>query len=531
MNKVRKTPEQLEVEISRLRTQIAELKVARDELSDGEKQLSERLERYRAFFRHSLTGMAYCRLISENGLPQDFEYLETNATYEKLVGVRDLAGKKASEVLSFLKNTNPEVFQAYGRVVDGGGPETFETFILPLKTWVVITVFSPQKGFFFTAVTNINRRKLAEEALRSSEEKYRLLIENANEAIVVAQDGMLKFCNSKTLELSGYSLDELMSRPFPEFVFFEDREGVVSLYNDIIAGKNLIPISQFRLLTKKGSMIWVEVKAAMISWGGRNATLSLITDITRRKQMEEEINDLYQKEKTQVQKLEEEARHKNLFIDVLAHELRTPLTSVLVSTDMLIESPEMSLDYKQRLVTTINHSSRQLAKRLDELLDLARFSKGTFKIKKQPTDMYRLMKDMQDSFDPVLALYKQKLNLQITAGIPEINLDRSRIEQVIVNLLSNAGKYSTENGTVDIKASLDDGNLLIEVTDHGIGIPDLEQKNLFQPYYRVSKDQQVPGIGLGLAVSRLIVEAHGGKIRVTSQPGKGSTFSFTIPVE
>ncbi len=531
MGKADKAPKHLETEISRLRVQVAELQAYREALAAREKQLGEKLERYRAFFQHSHSGLAYCRMIYEEGLPQDFEYIETNAAYERLINSRNLAGKKVSEVLGFLKSSNPEVFESYGRVANGGRPETFDTYVPPLKTWVGITVFSPERGFFFNAIQDIGSRKLAEEALRCSEEKYRLLVENASEAIVVVQDEMFKFCNSKTMELSGYSLDELTSRPFSEFVMIEDRERVVSRYTSRFAGKAAGSNSQFRLLTKDGGVFWVEARADLVIWEGREASLVLITDITRRKQLEMEINDLYHKEKTQVQKLEEEAKNRNLFIDVLAHELRTPLTSVLASTDMLRESPEIGGEFRQRLVTTINNSARQLDKRLDELLDLARFAKGTFKINKQPTDIYQLMNEMRESFISVLAVYKQKLNLQIASEIPEINLDRSRIEQVLVNLLSNAGKYSLENGTVDIKARLDDGNLLVEVIDHGIGISDIEQKNIFQPYYRVSEDQKVPGIGLGLAVSRLIIEAHGGKIWVNSQMGKGSTFSFSFPAK
>jgi PAS domain S-box-containing protein len=531
MNNAGNTSEKIEDENSRLRLQIKALKSALDAYADREKQITENLGRYQAYFHHSLTGMAYCRMIYENGLPLDFEFLETNPVYEKLVGFSNLRGKRASEVFNAPGNLNPEIFEVCSRVAAGGSEETLETYALAFKAWLVITVFSPEKGFFYTAVTNINRRKIAEDALRSSEEKYRLLVENANEAIVVAQDGMLKFCNSKTMEMTGFSNDELMKRPFPDFIFFEDRELVVSRYSRRIEGETLIPVYEFRMLTKKGSIIWVEIKAAVINWGGRNATLNLLTDITRRKQMEEEINDLYQKEKTQVQKLEEEARQKNLFIDVLAHELRTPLTSVLVSSDMLLENPEMGVDFKQRLAATINNSSKQLAKRLDELLDLARFSKGTFKIKKQKTDIYAFVKEMLVRFEPVLNLYKQHLLPDVDPGIPEINLDQSRIEQVIINLLSNAGKYSLENGIINLKISLQDDSLLVEVKDHGVGISAEEIKNLFQPYYRASPESKVPGIGLGLAVSRLIVESHGGKIWVTSQPGQGSTFSFSLPVE
>jgi PAS domain S-box-containing protein len=526
-----KTHEDLENEIARLNLRKTELQYALGESQARVQKQSASLKWYRAFFENLASGMAYCRMILINEMPQDFQYLETNPAFEKLTGLKDVVGKRISEVLPELKDSNPEVFKIYGRVASCGKPETFETYVLSLKMWVSVSVSSPEKGYFVALFENITMRKRIEEALKASEEKYRLLIENASEGVLVAQDGMIKFCNTKTLEMTGFSLEELMSRPFPDFVYADDRDMVVTNYNNRLEGGLSLPVYEFRIMHKNGSIIWVEIKAALITWGGRNATLNFLTDVTRRKQLEEEISDLFQQELQHRQKLEEEARTKNLFIDVLAHELRTPLTSVLVSSDMLAENPEMGGEFKKRLVTNINNSSKQLAKRLDELLDLARYSKGAFKIQKQPTNFYWFMDEIMGRFDPILKLYQQDLTTEIVSGIPVIKLDQSRIEQVIINLLSNAGKYSHENGTIVLKAKFADNNLLIEVIDHGIGISAEEQKNVFQPYYRVNDDQKIPGIGLGLAVSKLIIEAHGGKIWLTSQPGQGSAFSILIPVD
>jgi two-component system, OmpR family, phosphate regulon sensor histidine kinase PhoR len=109
-------------------------------------------------------------------------------------------------------------------------------------------------------------------------------------------------------------------------------------------------------------------------------------------------------------------------------------------------------------------------------------------------------------------------------------MDSSKLEQVLINLLSNASKFSPDSGTIKLKAIINDHDLQIDIEDKGIGIPADEQASLFQPYHRAGRDrQQIPGLGLGLAVSRHIVEAHGGKIWLVSRPGEGSTFSFSIP--
>jgi signal transduction histidine kinase len=124
------------------------------------------------------------------------------------------------------------------------------------------------------------------------------------------------------------------------------------------------------------------------------------------------------------------------------------------------------------------------------------------------------------------------VNTEIPGSLPAAAIDASRLEQVIINLLSNASKFSGDHGTVDVRVTADNQELQMDITDYGIGIsPDLQDR-LFQPYHRVEQDrQQFPGLGLGLAVAKQIVEAHGGKIWLDSQPGRGSTFSFRIPLK
>ncbi len=136
---------------------------------------------------------------------------------------------------------------------------------------------------------DITKRKQAEEALRTSEERYRLLVENANEVIVVAQDGMLKFVNRIASELIGYSEQELTSRPFPEFIHPDDRGMVVERHLRRLKGDVSQPRYAFRLVTRDGSIKWVEIGAVLIDWEGRPATLNFLTDITERKLAEEKI--------------------------------------------------------------------------------------------------------------------------------------------------------------------------------------------------------------------------------------------------
>jgi signal transduction histidine kinase len=134
-------------------------------------------------------------------------------------------------------------------------------------------------------------------------------------------------------------------------------------------------------------------------------------------------------------------------------------------------------------------------------------------------------------FAPSIEQHHQQLTVEISQDFPEVEADASRLEQVVVNLLSNASKFCPEKGHISFRAFPDRGEMVIEVEDDGIGISFEEQKKLFQPYHRVEQDRlKFPGMGLGLAVSRQIVEAHGGTIRVNSELGRGSKFSVRIPL-
>ncbi len=241
---------------------------------------------------------------------------------------------------------------------------------------------------------------------------------------------------------------------------------------------------------------------------------------------------IYEHEKNLREELEEETKAKTQFIDVLAHELRTPLTPILVSVELLksmyAEDPG-SIQYK--MSNNALSSAESLLSRLEELLDMARFSRGAIRLKSQLIEPSEYLGLVALRYQSALEQKRQKLVIQIPPNLPQVEADPSRLEQVVLNLLSNASKYSPENTTINYKASIKDYKIQVEVKDQGIGITPEDQKDLFKPYHRTEQARQnYQGIGLGLAVSKQIVEAHGGKIWVESESGKGSTFKFTLPI-
>jgi len=377
------------------------------------------------------------------------------------------------------------------------------------------------------------RRKESDEKLRSSEERFRQVADIAGEMIwEIGPDMKYIYVNRVAESVTGYSPEELIGQKTIFDLFPPDvRKSYQFHLSECFNQRKTFRAFTSPRMCKDGRMIILEtsatprmdIKGNFLGYRGTDA------DVTKRKQMEAKISDLYIKEKEQRTKLQEEAEVRNLFINVLAHELRNPLTAVLASSEMLQESPDLREELRMRLTSNIFESANLLTQRLDEMLDLARYSKGTFEIKRQNVDAPQFLKHVIERFNPTLEKRSQKLNIEISPELHDISIDTSRIEQVIINLLSNASKYSPEKCEITLKACIQDHELCLEVVDRGSGIPIEEQSNLFKPYYRASKTQGIPGTGLGLAISNKIIEAHGGKIQVASKQGEGSTFSVLIP--
>lgn len=220
------------------------------------------------------------------------------------------------------------------------------------------------------------------------------------------------------------------------------------------------------------------------------------------------------------------------FIDTLSHELRTPLTSIIAAAGLLAEELEATGDESsQKLSQTIIHNANILQARLAELMDIVKTGSGKLQLKFEPVDMKSLLQGIGWQMGPLLQGKKQKLNMELPPSLPIVQGDGQRLEQVVLNLMTNATKFTPEGGNVTLRACKREGELLVEVQDDGIGIAREEQTRLFKPYSRLSSDRQRhPGLGLGLALAKQVVELHGGKIWAESEPGKGSTFSFSLPL-
>lgn len=231
-------------------------------------------------------------------------------------------------------------------------------------------------------------------------------------------------------------------------------------------------------------------------------------------------------------KLERERGERLQFINALAHELKTPLTSIVASGGLLLEElKEETQSPRVRLIENMIRATNTLEARLYELLDMAKMQSLGFKLTLELLDMRPLLQNITNELLPVANQKGQSFTLDIPPSAPMVRADRQRLEQILLNLLTNAIKFTGEGGRIELSLIRKDAELMVEVKDNGPGITKEEQSRIFTPYYRIETDRQrFPGLGLGLALSKQLVELHGGRMWVESTLGRGSTFAFSLSV-
>jgi PAS domain S-box-containing protein len=477
--------------------------------------------------------------IMVNDLDSTIRYV--NPAFETLTGysAAELKGQKVPYPW-----WPPEKVQQYHIQNDKGKVQDIfivERELLPRQgdpCWVIESISSVKENnltkFYLSNWVDITERIKTEAVIKESEAFNASLLNDApNPVLVYNLDSSIRYVNPAMQELTGFLSSELVGTkpPYPWWPPNQIEQYAVEKEDH----KDWETDNMERPACKKnGDIIWISINMRRVKEQGQTKyLLANWLDITERKTMEERIINLYQQEKAHREDLEEEARSRGLFINVLAHELRTPVTPILASTGMLNDLYEnQTEDVKKKLVTNIYSSTRTLARRLEELLDLARYSRGMFKLQMQPTDLHLFFKETIARFAPTIEQRQQQLIVNLADNLPVADVDASRLDQVLSNLLSNSSKFSPEKGHIVFTVGLSQGVLRVEVKDDGIGIALEDQKRLFQPYHRVEQDrQQFTGLGLGLAIAKQIIEAHGGKIWVESEVDKGSSFIFTFPIK
>jgi signal transduction histidine kinase len=226
-------------------------------------------------------------------------------------------------------------------------------------------------------------------------------------------------------------------------------------------------------------------------------------------------------------------RLKDDFVATVSHELRTPLTSMMGFLEMIREGEAGPLTEEQeRFLAIVYRSSERLQRLVGDLLFVQRLDANGLQLHFGEVRLDEVVREVAEATAALARTREIDLRLELDA-LPPVHADRERLAQLVGNLLSNALKFTRAGGTVVARAFTDDGHAVLEIEDTGIGVPVIEQDRLFERFFRSSTatEQAIPGTGLGLVISRAIVEAHGGTIGVRSEPGTGTTFRVELPLE
>jgi PAS domain S-box-containing protein len=371
---------------------------------------------------------------------------------------------------------------------------------------------------------DITGRRDAEEALRASEERYRLIVETATEGIwMLDPHGRTTFANSVLASILGYEREEMLGRPLVDFKRPEDVEAGRLKVEALLAGARS---ADFRFRRKDGGDVWTQLSAApMLDEQGKTiGVLAMVTDISKRRDAEMKLRDAYAR-------LQQVDKERTMFLNNAAHELGTPLTPIRLQIHLL-RTRGSTTPEQARTVDILERNFERLTHLVRDLLDSARLQAANLRLQLEPLD---LREAVYQSVENYLAPANEAgvlIALQEMGPLP-VTADRGRLGQVFDNLLSNAVKFTPRGARIHVSARRDGPSALVSVRDEGAGMRPQDLERLFRPFSQVHDTMQATrgGTGLGLYISRGIMEAHGGTITAASEGlGQGSTFTVRIPL-
>lgn len=373
---------------------------------------------------------------------------------------------------------------------------------------------------------DISERNEILQSLKTSEEKYRSVVENAAEGITIAQEGRNKYANAGMSLLLGYTNEELTSKPLIEFVHPDDRRFVIERHEKRIRGEEVCEPYECRIIDSRASTKIVRVNGVMSTWQGRPATLNFIIDVTTQKASESKIKQLNDELLMRVSDLELANKEVEAFAYAVSHDLTAPLRSIngfclALQEECAGRLDPLCEDYLQRM----RAASQRMSQQIEDMLMLSRIIKAEMNW----TDVD--LSTVARKFAGVLQ--QSSLARQVEFVIQDgmvVKGDASLLETVLKNLLRNAWKFTGKHG----KAHIEFGSKLIDdehtfyVSDDGAGFDMRYADRLFIPFQRMHTAEEFPGNGVGLATVRRIISRHGGKVWAESEVEKGTTVYFTI---
>lgn len=503
-----------------------------NKIKEIEQELSEKELSYQNLFESLTSGFVHAKIITnKKGEPIDWEYINVNPAYEKLLGIKaeNLIGKRVLDVLPNLKNEPNNWIEAYGKTALKGENQIIEGYVKSIDRYIRVNTFSPKKGEFAGTVSDFTDLKKKEEEL--------------NEIQSISKIG------SWTYDIA--SGEVTWSKQLFNIYLIKDRITPPNYEEH----KALYPLESWNRLSKavelaKTKGISYELEINMIRANGQLGWLLAIGEPIRNKEgvitglrgsaqditkQKEKQNDLQNAIKL-AESSELANRHKNQFLANMSHEIRTPMTGVL-GFAQLLKTEGLSKKDQLKYIEIIDNNSKQLLNLIDDIIDVSKIETNDIKMVYRECHVSNLMRNLELTYNQI-KLIKNKPQLNFIAEIPEnleklvVLTDPLRLEQVLCNLLNNALKFS-DKGAIVFGFTRDEDYLKFYVKDNGMGIAKNKQKEIFERFKQLNykENAKYGGTGLGLSICKGIVTILGGTIGVESKRYQGTRFEFTIPLK
>jgi len=420
----------------------------------------------------------------------------------------------------------------------------------PLVTWWTLNWIA----------RNLGEWERIERQMRRQEQYLASITTASADAIIsLDNDGIIRSWNRGAESMFGYRAEEIIGQSMDILVPEElRRKGELNLIAQSVAEQGFVSNYETERMTKDGRTVLVDVTQTLLK--DRDGKIigcsAILRDITARKMAEQQIRQLNRELEARVaqrtHELEEayeelQAKHEELqraneelreldrlksdFVSMVSHELCAPLTNINGSVELLLQAGDtMEPQVQRQMLNIISEQSARLTRMVQGILNVSRIESRNLYLRLEPVDILALARKVAANLST--STNTHQFQISDNNRLPPVWADPDRIEEVLTNLLDNAIKYSPDGGTITVDAYPQDGAMIISVTDQGIGIPERERERIFEKFYRVERGdaRETYGYGLGLYISKKLVEAHGGQMWVESELDVGSTFSFTLPL-
>ncbi|MFH1939169.1 MAG: ATP-binding protein [bacterium] len=521
--------------------------------NEAKKKALDYEKRYRVLFDKMLNGFALCKLLTDKeGNPVDYIFLEVNKSFEKIYSMKkeEVINKKVSEVFGF--KDIPDL-EKYAQVALQGKKKIFKTYISRHGKYFKVASYSPRKGYFVTIFEDITRQKKSREKIRELNKKLDLLLEQRTKELIKEQiytnyllenspdfqltlntKGEIIGMNRTCEKILGKNKKELIGRAIYKYLP-EAKKKIKNIIYKVLNEKQVKNIEITINIPEKKSLIYDLSGAIFVDIEGKIGIYLSGRDVTERRKLQQDLKEINQNlEKEVIKRTKELKRTQEQLIQSeklsiigqlaagVAHEIRNPLTTI--SLDIQHLTRKNYNDSQKEKLQVIKKNIERIDVIVQGLLTFSRPSSSNFTYKNINEILHRLEPTLENLYQKNI-----KINKKYKMKIPKLWVNSDRLEQVFINLTSNAMRAMKEGGEFYISTDYDSKRkgILIKFRDTGCGIAEENLKKIFHPFFTTYED----GTGLGLSICQMIINEHKGDISVESKIGKGTVFTVFLPLE